>query len=307
MTSRIFLTLLALIAVGCASSQSHFDSPQAAADSLVAAVRAKDTAQLKKIFGKDSDAILASGDAVADDQQARKFLAAYDAKHSVQTDVSGNANLIIGPNDWPFPVPIVENDKGKFLFDTPAGEDEILNRRIGRNELDTQQVCLAIVDAQREYAHLRPMGGDFAQYAPKLISDPNMKNGLFWPTNEGEPLSPLGLLVAEASEEGYTARDKHGEPLPYHGYYYRLLTSQGANAPGGTADSSIDGKLIGGFALIAYPPQYGNSGVMTFLTNHDGVLYQRDLGENTASIAKAMTSFDPSSEWKPVPLPAPLP
>jgi hypothetical protein len=302
------LLLCLLVGSGCASSggQKRFKSPQAAADSLVQALRAHDTAQLKQIFGPDSGEIVSSGDAVADRNQADRFLAAYDQQHRFETEADGDVTLVIGDQDWPFPVPIVKNDNG-YVFDTAAGKDEILNRRIGRNELDTEQVCLAVIDAQREYAQKRPMGGDMDEYAPKFISDPGKKNGLFWPTGEGEAPSPLGLLVAEASHEGYTARTAGQPPPPYHGYYYRLLTSQGPHATGGAEDYLVKGHLIGGFAIVAYPAQYGNSGIMTFMTNQDGVLYQRDLGPDTEKVAQTITSFDPGPEWKATSISPPAP
>jgi hypothetical protein len=206
--------------------------------------------------------------------------------------------LVVGEKDWPFPVPIVRAN-GRFVFDTAAGTDEILNRRIGRNELDAQQVCLAIIDAQRDYVTRRPLGGDLPLYARKIISDAGVRNGLYWPPVAGEPPSPLGELVARASEEGYgAARSVGAPPAPYRGYHYRLLTSQGPHARGGSLDYEVDGQLIGGFAVVAYPAQYDNSGIMTFITNHDGVVYERDLGPDTEKIARAMTTFDPGPEWK---------
>jgi hypothetical protein len=199
-------------------------------------------------------------------------------------------------------VPIVKSGNG-YVFDTESGKEEILNRRIGRNELDAQQVCLAIVDAQREYVRLRPMGGDLPEYARKVASDPGTRNGLYWFTGETEPPSPLGPLVAQAAAQGYGGRsnDTSSAPpkssRPYHGYRYRLLTAQGPNAPGGAADYLVNGHLVGGFAVVAYPAQYGNSGIMTFITSHDGVLYQRDFGDDTQQVAEHMTTFDPGPGW----------
>ena len=291
---------------GCASSgggqagqQRQFNSPQAAVDSLVAALRANDTNKLNEIFGPDGGEIVSSGDPVADQYQSQKFLAAYDQQHRLDENADEARTLVIGNGDWPFPVPIIKSG-GKYMFDTAAGKDEILNRRIGRNELSTEQVCLAIVDAQREYAQRRPMGGDLPEYAKKMVSDPGQKNGLYWPTKEGEQESPLGPLAAEASQEGYRAaqRTAGSPPPPYHGYIYKLLTSQGANAAGGALDYLVNGHLIGGFGVLAYPADYGNSGIMTFMTNQDGVVYQRDLGPETATLAQSINSFDPGPEWK---------
>ena len=308
----LVLGLLSLLAAGCASSsapsegeapvnQTTFDSPQAAVDSLVGALRGQDSSKLKEIFGPESDEILSSGDPVADRADGARFLAAYDESHKLQSEADNRHILIVGKNDWPFPVPIVQA-QGKYFFDTAAGEDEILNRRIGRNELDAVQVCLAVVDAQREYVALKPMGGDVPKYATKIVSSPDKKDGLYWPTKENEKPSPLGELVAGASQEGYGAtRAANEPPQPYHGYRYRLLTSQGPAAKGGAMDYIVNGQLIGGFAVIASPAQYGNSGIMTFITNHDGVVYQRDLGDDTEKAAQSITSFDPTPEWKPLP------
>jgi hypothetical protein len=307
---RMSICVLAalLLAGGCASSATKFDTPDAAVDSFVTALRAKNTSELKKIFGPESEKIIASGDPVADQNQVEKFLAAYDASHHLQSESDGvTTTLIVGKQDWPFPVPLVRTNDRKYFFDTAAGEDEILNRRIGRNELATQQVCLAIVDAQLEYTQRNPMGSQVREYAQKLTSDPGKKNGLFWPTAEGEPPSPMGAMVAEASQEGYTRRNKN-EPAPaYHGYYYKLLTSQGPHAEGGEAEYLIDNRLIGGFGVLAYPALYGNSGIKTFIINHDGVLYEQDLGPDTSKIAKGIQSFDPGPEWTKSDVPAPTP
>src|SRR5688572_23988237 len=291
--------VLVLTALGCASSteQKQFSSPDAAAQSLADALRSNDRARLDEILAPAADDILSSGDPVADRADAMRFLALYDAGHRIQAGPDGVHTLIVGQEDWPFPVPIVKSN-GKYVFDAETGREEILNRRIGRNELNAQQVCLAIVDAQREYVALRPMGGELPEYAPKLVSDSGKKNGLYWPTAEGEPASPLGPLVASAATEGYGSSTAPSSARPaYHGYHYRLLTSQGPHASGGALPYLIDGRLIGGFAVVAYPAQYGNSGIMTFITNHDGIVYQRDLGPETEINAQQLKSFDPGPGW----------
>ena len=206
---------------GCAAEQKQFASPDAAVDSFVTALRAKDTGKLKKIFGPESEGVMSSGDPVADRAEVARFLAAYDAQHRVKPEPTGDHTLLVGQSDWPFPVPIIEDEEGKYIFDTAAGRDEILNRRIGRNELATQMVCLAIIDGQRDYVAMRPMGGSLPVYARKLMSDAGTKNGLFWPTAAGEPPSPLGNLVAFAAAEGYGPRSADEMPA-YHGYRYRL-------------------------------------------------------------------------------------
>lgn len=292
----------ALIGQGCSSTapQTTFDSPQAAVDSLVAAVRASDSEQIKHILGPEGEDVISSGDDVADHERIDDFLHAYDEKHVLTTEADGSNTLSVGAADWPMPIPIV-NDGGKWSFDTEAGLDEILSRRIGENELSTIQTCLAIVDAQREYVLLDVNSDGLHEYARKLISDPGQRNGLYWPVGPGEPESPLGPLVADAAEEGYgSARGPSGEPRPYHGYHYRLLTAQGASAPSGAMNYDVNGRLIGGFAAVAYPADYGNSGIMTFIVNHAGDVYQADLGPGTESAAKSMKTFDPSARWRKV-------
>jgi len=205
------------------------------------------------------------------------------------------AVLEVSKDAWPLPIPIVMK-RGTWRFDTRAGKEEILNRRVGRNELNTIQVCLAYVDAQRDYADLiREIDGR-RKYAQQLFSEPGMKDGLYWEARPGEPPSPLGPLVAEAQKEGYK-RNPDSKPSPYHGYFYRILKAQGRNAPGGNYDYVVDGNMIGGFALIAYPATYGSSGVMTFMVNQDGVVYQKDLGEDTLSVAPGLTEYDPDGTW----------
>jgi hypothetical protein len=284
---------------GPEAGQETFTSPDQACQTLIDALRSNDDARLKSILGPSADQITSSGDEVADQQNRQKFLDLYDAKHELITADDGSQTLDVGSDDWPMPVPLVKDDHGAWYFDTPSGLDEILNRRIGKNELSAIQVCLAVVDAQRDYVKRNPDGDNLPEYAQKIVSDPGKKNGLYWPTDENEQASPLGPLMATATEEGYPYPPPASSPgpHPYHGYYYRLLTSQGANASGGAMDYMVDGKLIGGFALVAYPAQYGNSGIMTFIVNYEGTIYQKDLGDNTDSIAKAMTSFDPDSTW----------
>ena len=229
------------------------------------------------------------------DRRAReRFVAAYDDQHRLEAG-GGKVVLVVGRQDFPFPIPIVP-DGPSWRFDTAAGKEEIVNRRIGQNELNTIQVCLAYVDAQREYYARDPDGDALLQYAQKFASSPGKRDGLYWPTNPGEPPSPLGPFVARAQGRGLTKRSAN--PVAYWGYYYRILTAQGKDAPGGAYDYLAHGKMIGGFALVAYPAQYGVSGVMTFIVNQDGVVYQKNLGPNSAAIARAMKSFNPDSTWQ---------
>ena len=247
-----------------------------------------------KVLGTDAEEIVSSGDEVADAETRQRFLSAYDAKHSIKAEGNKKATLMLGADDFPFPIPLVNNKTG-WEFDTGAGRIEILYRRIGRNELDAIQTCLAYVDAQNEYAEKDRTGEGAGVYAQRIVSRPGKKDGLFW-RDDRDP-SPLGELAAQASAEGYKVGE---EAAPYHGYYFRILKGQGPDAPGGALNYVVKGKMIGGFALIAYPAEYGNSGVMTFMVNHAGTVYQKDLGRRTESIAKRIDLFDPDQTWKKV-------
>ena len=280
------------------AAQKTFSSPEEAVKALITAARNNDDKEVIAIFGPAGKDLISSGDAVADRQRRERFLKAYDEKNSLAPE-KGNMVIVVGKNDWPFPIPLVK--KGDtWLFDTKKGKDEILNRRIGQNELSTIQTMLAIVDAQREYA-MKDLDGDgILEYAEKFRSDANKKNGLYWETKEGEEPSPLGELVVQARTEGYTKVGLKNNPIPFHGYYFRMVKKQGRHAPGGAFDYVIKGQQIGGFAVVAYPATYGNSGVMTFIVNHEGVVYQKDLGKNTAKTARDMKTFDPDKTWKKV-------
>jgi Protein of unknown function (DUF2950) len=282
------------LAIPMASAQQSFQSPEEAAAALAAAAKSGATNDILKVLGRNAADIVESGDMVADNETRERFVAAYDAKHSISMDGDKKAILMLGNDDFPFPIPLYRTKTG-WEFDTTEGRIEILYRRIGRNELDAIQTSLAFVDAENEYAD-KDRGAGPGVYAQRIVSSPGKKDGLYWPTDGDQ--SPLGELAAEASAEGYKVGS--GEPQPYHGYYYRILTRQGPNAPGGEMDYVVNGKMIGGFALVAYPAEYGNSGVMTFVVNHRGTVYQKDLGELTEAIAKRMKSFDPDQTWKKV-------
>jgi hypothetical protein len=246
------------------------------------------------VLGNRAGDIVESGDDVADAGTRQRFLAAYDTRHSIRAEGNKKATLILGADDFPFPIPLVNNKSG-WEFDTAAGRIEILYRRIGRNELDAIQTSLAFVDAQNEYAEKDRTGEGVGVYAQRIVSSPGKKDGLFW-RDDRDP-SPLGELAAQASAEGY---EVGGQTAPYHGYYFRILKGQGPDAPGGALYYVVRGKMIGGFALIAYPAEYGNSGVMTFMVNHAGIVYQKDLGRRTEIIAKRINLFDPDQTWKKV-------
>jgi hypothetical protein len=280
-----------------AASQRYFASPEDALKALVEAVKSKDAAELDQIFGPARKELLSD-----DEVQQAAGLEAF-AKHLAEkTDLvkenDSTVILHIGNENWPFPIPIVRKD-GHWFFDTEAGKEEILNRRIGENELTAVLVCRTYVKAQREYALKDWENTGVLAYAQKLRSDPGRKNGLFWRTKPGEEISPFGELVAQAWKEGYK-RSKAAfreESTPFHGYYFRLLTRQGKNAPGGKYNYVINGNMVAGFALVAFPANWGRSGVMTFIVNQQGKVYQKNLGPETTKIAQEMNSYNPDGNW----------
>ena len=274
-----------------------FASPEEAVKALVDAVKADNMEELRAIFGPAGKEVLSSGDATEDRAGRERFLKAYETKNALIQDGDAKVVLQMGTEEWPFPIPIVKRGE-KWSFDTRKGKEELINRRIGRNELNTIQVCLAYVDAQREYALKDRDANGLLEYAQKFRSDPGKKNGLYWEVKAGEAQSPLGPLFAAAQERGYSTKGAGGKPVPYYGYYYRILTGQGKNAPGGAYDYMVRGNMIGGFALVAYPAKYGSSGIMTFIVNQDGVVYQKDLGKSTEKSAVAMKLFNPDQTWK---------
>jgi hypothetical protein len=290
--------MMLALSISIAQAQQAYPSPEDATAALAAAVKTGTRSAILKVLGNGAEDIVDSGDDVADAETRQRFLSAYDAKHSIKAD-GNKATLILGADDFPFPIPLANNKSG-WEFDAAAGRLEILYRRIGRNELDAIQTCLAFVDAQNEYAEKDRTGDGAGVYAQRIVSNPGKKDGLFW-RDDRDP-SPLGELAAQASAEGYKVGE---QAAPYHGYYFRILKGQGSDAPGGAFDYVVKGKMIGGFALIAYPAEYGNSGVMTFMINHAGTVYQKDLGKRTDGIAKRITLFDPDQTWKKIDVAAP--
>jgi hypothetical protein len=272
-------------------AQKRFASLDDAVNALVAAVRAADRRTLVEILGARGAPLVWSGDSVADRAAFQRFTAAYDRSHRLEGG-GGKVVLHVGDDDFPFPIPLVP-DGPHWVWDTDAGDDELLSRRIGQNELSVIQVCLAYVDAQVEYY---TSGTGLLQYAQRLESSKGKHDGLYWEARPGEPESPLGPLVARARTAGYPLPPR-GRPVPYHGYFFRILFSQGPDAPGGAHDYVVRGHMIGGFALVAYPATYGVSGIMTFIVNHDGVVYQKDLGSKTADLATAMRTYNPDATW----------
>jgi hypothetical protein len=286
--------MVLVLLTSVSSAQQSFSSPEDAAAALASAVKAGTKRAILKVLGNDAEDIVESGDDVADAETRQRFLSTYDAKHSIEAEGNKKATLILGADEFPFPIPLVNNKSG-WEFDPDAGRIEILYRRIGRNELDAIQTSLAFVDAQDEYAGKDRRGDGAGVYAQRIVSNPGKKDGLFW-RDDRDP-SPLGELASQASAEGYKVGERAS---PYHGYYFRILKGQGSDAPGGAFNYVVRGKMIGGFALIAYPAEYGNSGVMTFMVNHAGTVYQKDLGKRTEGIAKRIYLFDPDQTWKKV-------
>jgi hypothetical protein len=278
-----------------AQVQQRFTTPEAATAALLAAVRGGDPNRIRAVLGPGSDRVIRSGDPVADRDGRERFVAAFEKNSRIEMEGDTKATLVVGENDWPLPFPLVKHADG-WRFDAKAGAEEILNRRIGRNELAAIKVCLAYVDAQREYALTQGNRDGMHEYAMKLVSSPGKKDGLYWRTKEGWPLSPLGPLAEKAKEEGY-GKSSNAAHEPYHGYLYRILTGQGGDAPGGAYDYVVRGRMVGGFALVAYPARWGASGVMTLIVNHDGTVYEKNLGKATEAIASKMTRFNPDPTW----------
>ena len=279
-------------------TEMSFTTPGDAIKALQSAVTLKDQTALREIFGPEFHELM-TGDKIQDENNAKRFAAAM-AK-SCRRVMTGEDKITIdvGSNDWPMPIPLVKTD-GQWHFDTAAGKEEIINRHIGHDELSAIGVCRAYVVAQRRYAELNPEGSDGVTYARHLKSAPGTKDGLYWPVVAGGPRSPFGSLVAEAQAEGYVVHKKGTGPHPFHGYYFRVLTQQGSAAPGGKMDYMIHGELKGGFALVAYPEVWDESGIMTFIVNKDGKIFQQNLGVDTSLIAEAMKEYNPDREWTPV-------
>jgi len=275
--------------------QRTFRSAAAASRALITAFQTNDQAALLSILGADAKDIISSGDELEDNNNRNAFVQKYNQMHRLVAEPDGTTTLYIGAENWPTPIPLVH--KGSiWYFDTAAGRQEILYRRVGKNELAAIQVCRELVDAENEY-YAKPHDGDSGkQYAQKFFSDPNKHNGLYWEPVSGEAESPIGPLVVWATSEGYT-RNPNQKPQPFQGYYFRILKGQGAKAAGGARSYIVDGKMTGGFAFLAYPAEYRSSGVMTFIVGQDGVVYEKDLGPSTAEIVKTLTRYEPDATW----------
>jgi hypothetical protein len=275
-----------------AQDQKTFSSAEDATNALVAAAQSHDEKAMLDILGPDGKQIVSSGDDTEDADNRTNFVQRYQEMHRLVREPDGTTTLYSGAENWPLPIPLVSKGNS-WYFDTAAGKKEILYRRIGQNEISTIRVCQELVAAEKEYysAHNN-------EYAEKIFSDAGQQNGLYWKAADGKHQSPIGPLVASAVAEGYTSTRDDAPPTPYRGYYYHILTRQGSGAPGGAKRYIANGKMTGGFAFVAYPAEYGSSGVMTFIVSEDGVVYRKDLGKNTAVLAKAMKEYNPSSTWQ---------
>lgn len=290
------LALAIFIPLGCKSNKpevSGFATPEDAANALITAAKAGNQDAVLTIFGPEAKDLLNSGDPVEDQQAVKTFVNRYDTMHRWRKLANGAQTLVVGADNFPFAIPLKQNADGRWAFDTAAGKEEILDRRIGGNEFTAIGLSRAYPDVQAEYASQKH--DEVKQYAQKFISDPGKEDGLYWPETPGQPKSPLGPLVAKATAEGYKEDPNHHQP--FHGYYFAILTKQGPTAPGGAKDYIVNRKMTGGFGLVAYPAKYGDSGVMTFVVDRDGVVLQKDLGQATEQTASAMTAFDPDSSW----------
>jgi hypothetical protein len=281
--------------ISASSTGQIFGAAEEAIAVLVDTLRADKPDALQTVLGPGSEKLLSSGDKYSDAAERQKFLAAYDENHKLAPAASDHMILQVGKNDWPFPIPLVQED-GRWHFDAQAGAQELVNRRIGRNEIAAIRTSLAYVDAQKDFFALTGQNGH-AGYAQRLASSPGKRDGLYWPTAEGEAESPLAPLMAQAQEEGYPGERVSGKPLPYHGYYFRILTGQGTSAADGARNYISGARMTNGFALIAWPASYGASGIMTFIVNQDGIVFQKNLGPNTATLAAAIKLFDPDLTW----------
>ncbi len=290
------LCVMAPLATAGTSVQKSFETPEAGVNALVEAVKSNDQKMLRSILGPHSRKLVRSGDEVADAHNREAFIKKYSEASKIALESDTQATLMIGDDEWPMPIPLVKSG-GRWRFDATQGQKEILARRIGANELAAIQVCLAIVDAEHEYTAQDRAGDGVPHYAARFVSTPGNHDGLYWETQADEPPSPLGPLLAAAANDGY-AKSEPRALAPYHGYYYKILTSQGADAPGGAYEYFVKGKMIGGFAVLAHPARYGASGIMSFMVNHEGVVYEKNLGRKTTEVAAKITSFNPDASWK---------
>jgi hypothetical protein len=288
-----------LLSAQALAEQASYATPEEAAQALINAVADPGMEALRTVLGPQADE-LSSGDPVADEADREDFIEAAVTAAGIEQEegVDNIATLVIGEDDWPFAIPLVK-ENNQWRFDMDAGLEELYARRIGRNELHAIAVLQEIVDAQREYYAVDRDGDSVLEYATRLGSSEGEKDGLFWPATDGQEESPLGPLISEAVAEGYE-KSKDGNPVPYHGYYYRMLGEQGQHASGGAMQYAEEGNAVGGFAVVAYPAEYGNSGIMSFMVNQDGIVFDKDLGEETEKVVQSISVYDPDMSWEPV-------
>jgi hypothetical protein len=296
LTLAAALVLFVPASIAQLGNEKTFAKPGDATLALYNAVKSNDSGMLAAIFGTNSSSILHTGDDVADKNMADNFIRRYEQMHRVVIEPDQTATLYIGAENWPLPISIIENTSGAWYFDTESGKTEILQRRVGTNENDAIEILYALVDAQHDYASEPRDGEKTKHFALKFISDEGKQNGLYWKTDDNSTPSPIGPLLVSATSEGYNPQQ--GKASPFHGYYYRILTKQGSAAKGGARDYVVDGKLTRGFAFVAYPAEYRNSGVMTFIVGQDRVVYQKDLGPQTSDLAGAMKEYNPDAAWE---------
>jgi hypothetical protein len=275
-----------------------FITPEQAVETLVDATRGNDSAALIKILGIDAASLISSGDPVADKKSRDRFVMAYDSKHRLESEDDGKATLIVGEEEWPLPIPLVRDVNNNWQFDVGFGEQEILNRRIGRNEINVIGICRAYVDAQREFAAQHRITNGLSEYAQHIISTAGKHDGLYWPAKVGEKESPLGPLIANARAEGYVDGEIYNKRQPYHGYYYKILRQQGPSAAEGAKNYIFHGHMTKGFALLAFPAKYGDSGIMTFIVNQNGIVFEKNIGPETPKIVARTVQYNPDESWK---------
>ncbi len=276
--------------------QRDFASAEEAANALVVALRDHKEADLRAVLGPEADRVVDSGDRYADQELQQRFVALFDEKHTIDQKAPGRAEIDVGKDDWPLPIPVVESN-GRWSFDTKSGAQEIVDRRIGRNELSAVRTLLACADAEGDYFDRAKQASGSGAYATRILSTPGRHDGLYWPVAEGENESPLGPLVDAAQDAGYPGDIAGGRPIPYEGYYFRILTAQGGNGDGGARSYVQSGRMTGGFALVAWPARFESTGIMTFIIGPDGDVYQKDLGPDTAGVAAQIKTFDPDISW----------
>jgi hypothetical protein len=300
--TRYALVIVSLMVAACRSTPAEqaksrtFNTPEEAVKALETAVQGDKVDELLAIFGPQAKEVVDTSDPQVGKRNRQVFAVAMKEGWRLTDQDSHAKTLVVGNESWPFPIPIV-NDAGKWRFDTAAGKEEVIARRVGRNELAVIQICRTYVTAQKLYAAQGHDGQPAKVYARAFRSDEGRQNGLYWATVKGQHRSPLGDLVAQAAEEGI-ALDKRTQPAPFHGYYFKILTAQGASAPGGAKDYIVDNRMTGGFALVAWPAQYDATGIMTFIVNQDGIIHEKDLGPDTDAQVKAMTTYNPDSSWQ---------